>query len=295
MAFTAHRRPRRWLAANTGDIVIAAVLALLPVLFFWRLIAPNPLDRLSIAAGDFTDQYYPLRSYAALSLTHGVWPLWNPSQYGGQPALADIQSGALYPPQIVEAVALRLLRLGFPLWALELQVIAHFSWAALGAYFLGKRLPMGRLGTGRDGPVARRTKRLTGVVVSLVFTYSGYMTGFPVQQLTILEVSAWLPWVLLAVDFLAQRLNRGGGRLAGPVTLAGATLAMALLPGHPQTFLYVVYLAVALFAWRVIPGPEGRSRLRAGIVLIAVFGVALGSDGGAMASHGRVYRPQLTS
>jgi uncharacterized membrane protein YgdD (TMEM256/DUF423 family) len=229
------------------DIAIITVLALLPALFFWRLIAPNPADRMNVPAGDFTGQYYPLRAYAAHELAAGRLPVWNPAPYGGQPALADIQSGALYPPQIVEALLLGWLGLGFPVWALELQAIAHFSWAAVGAYLLGRRLA----GQANARP---RQARFAGTVVSLVFTYSGYLTGFPVQQLTILEVSAWLPWVLLAVLRIADcRLEIRDWRLGiRSWVLAGLTLGLSLLPGHPQTSLYVLYTAVAFYFFRVL-------------------------------------------
>jgi hypothetical protein len=204
---------------------------------------------MSIPAGDFTEQYYPLRVYAARGITDAQVPLWNPAPYGGQPALADIQSGALYPPQIVEALLLHWLGLGFPVWALELQAIAHFSWAAIGAYLLGKRLA-------RRTGIVEGNARFAGIVVSLVFTYSGYLTGFPVQQLTILEVSAWAPWVLLAFDGLAtgiSDLGTGNWRLvAGRSALAGLVLGLSLLPGHPQTSLYVVYLAIAYYFFQVL-------------------------------------------
>ncbi len=259
------------------DAVIVVILALLPALFFWRLIAPNPADRMNIPAGDFTQQYYPLRAYAARELTAGRPPLWNPSPYGGQPALADIQSGALYPPQIVEALLLYWLGLGFPVWALELQVIAHFAWAAAGAYLLGRRLArqaakprrggtMPRVGEGKfpPGKATTRNARFAGVVVSLVFTYSGYLTGFPVQQVTILEVSAWAPWVLLGMEGLAEGwgLEAGGGwRLCvRRWTLAGLVLGLSLLPGHPQTSLYVLYIAIVFYFFRILSPSSRLSR-----------------------------------
>jgi hypothetical protein len=237
---------RRLFGLTWADVVIVVILALLPALFFWPLVAPNPADRMNIPAGDFTEQYYPLRAYAAHELTTGRFPLWNPSPYGGQPALADIQSGALYPPQIVEAFLLHWLGFGFPVWALELQVIAHFSWAAVGAYLLGRRLA-------RQANVTPRNARFAGTVISLVFTYSGYLTGFPVQQLTILEVSAWAPWVLLGMDGLAAR---GWELDLGRWALAGLALGLSLLPGHPQTSLYVMYIAVAYYFFRVLSWPS---------------------------------------
>ena len=233
--------PKRHVGLTWPDVAIVVILALLPALFFWRLIAPNPADRMNIPAGDFTGQYYPLRAYAARELVSGHFPLWNPSPYGGQPALADIQSGALYPPQVLEAFVLGWLGLGFPVWALELQVIAHFSWAAVGAFLLGRRLT-------RQAGATPRHARFAGLVVSLVFVYGGYLTGFPVQQLTILEVSAWTPWVLLTLDGLVTGTRR---LRMGQCALAGLTLGLALLPGHPQTSLYLIYMGVAFYLFRV--------------------------------------------
>jgi uncharacterized membrane protein YgdD (TMEM256/DUF423 family) len=289
------RRPlREPLKRAWPDVVIVVILALLPALFFWRLIASNPADRMNIPSGDFTEQYYPLRAYAARELSAGRLPLWNPSPYGGQPALADIQSGALYPPQIIEALLLHWLGLGFPVWALELQVIAHFAWAAAGAYLLGRRLAwratkprplVPSIGIGGTMPsparAATRNARFAGVVVSLVFTYSGYLTGFPVQQVTILEVSAWAPWVLLGMEGLARSWRLETGDIVPPGywrlavrrwVLAGLVLGLSLLPGHPQTSLYVVYIAVAFYFFRVLSPSSGdrRATLTAGHLLGAV-------------------------
>ncbi len=251
---------RRRFALPWPDLVLIAVLALLPALFFWQLIAPNPADRMNIPAGDFTGQYYPLRLYAARELAAGRLPLWNPHVYGGQPGLADIQSGALYPPQIAEILLLNWLGFGFPVWALELQAIAHFSLAAVGAYLFGRRLA-------RRVNASARNARFAGMVVSLVFTYSGYLTGFPVQQLTILEVSAWAPWVLLGLEGLASRVEirdwrlgkSGWGKAIPGAVLAGLILGLSLLPGHPQTSLYVVYLGIAFYYFQVkSPAPSSQ-------------------------------------
>ncbi|RPJ55148.1 MAG: hypothetical protein EHM12_12800, partial [Dehalococcoidia bacterium] len=180
------------------DAALILILTFLPCLFFWRLITPHPADRMRIRAGDFTEQYFPLRAFAAQEWVRGRIPLWNSYLYGGQPALADIQSGALYPPHVIEALILGRggplvgREVGFPLWALEWQVVAHFSLAAVGTYLFVRSL-------GRQSGVSWRRARFGGVIASLVFTYGGYLTGFPVQQMTIVEVSAWLPWVMWAV------------------------------------------------------------------------------------------------
>ncbi|MFN8458347.1 MAG: YfhO family protein [Anaerolineae bacterium] len=240
------------------DVIIIIILILLPFLFFWRLITPNPADHMVIAAGDFTEQYFPLRAFVAQQWVRGEIPLWNPYLFGGQPALADIQSGALYPPHILESLILGWSGLGFPLWALELQVISHFSIAAVGMYLFVRHL-------GQSNGATNRQARFGGVIASLVFTYSGYLTGFPVQQLTILEVIAWLPWVMWALSesanqrmgewipstFNVQRLlSRPLRILRSPAPFWGAiTFALAILAGHPQTVLYIFYFSLAYFLY----------------------------------------------
>jgi hypothetical protein len=239
-------RSRKW-----SEAILIIILALLPCLFFWRLVTSNPADRMHIAAGDFTEQYFPLRAFAAQEWVRGWIPLWNPYLYGGQPALADIQSGALYPPHVVEALILGWggslfgREIGFPLWALELQVIAHFSLAAVGTYLFVRHL-------GQQGGVSWRRARVGGFIASLVFTYGGYLTGFPVQQMTILSVSAWLPWVMWAVSVVSQRAGELTSRqrssplqLFGPIAWGALAFAMAILAGHPQTVLYIFYLTLA--------------------------------------------------
>ena len=245
-------RSQKW-----SEAILIIILVLLPCLFFWRLVTPNPADRMRIAAGDFTEQYFPLRAFTAQEWVRGQIPLWNPYLYGGQPALADIQSGALYPPHVAEALilgwggALFGREIGFLLWALELQVIAHFSLAAVGVYLFVRHLS-------RQSGVSLRRARFGGVIASLVFTYGGYLTGFPVQQMTILSVSAWLPWVMWAVSVANQRVGEWTSRqglsfvqVLGPAAWGALAFAMAILAGHPQTVLYIFYLSLVYTVFQV--------------------------------------------
>jgi hypothetical protein len=233
------------------DALLIIILALLPCLFFWRLITPNPADRMSIASGDFTEQYFPLRAFTAQQWVRGEIPLWNPYLYGGQPALADIQSGALYPFHILQALILGWggplfgFEIGFPLRALEWQVILHFSIAAVGMYLFARYVVL------RQGFKLRQA-RFAGLIASLVFTYSGYLTGFPVQQMTILESSAWLPWVLWGLDATlhAPRITHYVSHtkpalIPRPIALSTLAFALAILAGHPQTVMYIFYLSLA--------------------------------------------------
>jgi hypothetical protein len=234
-------------------LLLVLILALLPLLFFWRLITPTPADQMNIAAGDFTEQYFPLRAFAAQEWVRARVPLWNPYLYGGQPALADIQSGALYPPHVLQALLLGwggpLLGAvgGFPVKALEWQMILHFSLAAVGTFLFAHHLLIA-------GGFRSNAACFGAVVAALVFTYSGYLTGFPVQQVTILQVSAWLPWVLWGMSLAVRQLapvtagapaRQRVARSVAAIVLAALAFAMAILAGHPQTVLYIFYLTLA--------------------------------------------------
>ena len=211
---------------------------LLPLLFWWRLWAPDPADRAIIPEGDFASQYYPLQLFAARELAEGRLPAWDPYINAGQPGLADIQTGFFYPLSLLPNLALALFGLPFSVGLLQAQVVLHFSLASLFTYLFVRHLA--RRAGARVGAA-----RFAGAVAALTFTYAGYLTSFPVQQLTILQTAIWLPLVLLFLDRASHRT-----RPLPPLILAGLALACALLAGHPQTSMYVVYavLAYGIFA-----------------------------------------------
>ncbi len=241
-----HQRRRAWLT----EAAVVCVLVLLPLLFWWRLWAPDPADRAAIPEGDFTSQYYPLQFFAAQELAQGRLPAWDPYLNAGQPGVADIQTGTFYPLNLLPNLALALLGLPFSIGLLQAQVVLHFSLASLFTYLLVRHLA-------RRAGARVAAARFAGAVAALTFTYGGYLTSFPVQQLTILETAVWLPLVLLFVD-----RARGHARPLSQLVLAGMALACALLAGHPQTSMYVVYatLAYGIFAswpWGAAPGTSG--------------------------------------
>ena len=244
-----HRRRRAWLS----EAVIILVLVLLPLIFWWRLWAPDPVDRAVIPEGDFTSQYYPLQLFAARELAQGRVPAWDPYLNAGQPGLADIQTGFFYPLNLLPNLLLALFGLSFGVGLLQAQVLLHFSLASLFTYLFVRHLARR---AGARVPAAR----FAGAVAALTFTYAGYLTSFPVQQLTILETAIWLPLVLLFVD-RASRHRRPLPQLL----LAGLALACALLAGHPQTSMYLAYatLAYGIFAgWTSDAAPESAGLVR---------------------------------
>ena len=240
---THYRRRRAWLS----EAAIIVALMLLPLLFWWRLWAPDPADRAVIPGGDFTSQYYPLQLFAARELAEGRLPAWDPYLNAGQPGLADIQTGFFYPLNLLPNLVLALFGLPFSVGLLQALVVIHFSLASLFTYLLVRHLA-------RRAGARVAAARFAGAVAALTFGYAGYLTSFPVQQLTILETAIWLPLVLLFLDRASQH-----SRPLPQLILAGLALACALLAGHPQTSMYLFYAALAygIFAgWTSHPGSQ---------------------------------------
>ena len=207
----------------------AVLLLIMPLVLFWPVWWPAAGLRQAIAYGDFVEQYYPMRTFVAGEWQQGRIPLWDPYTYAGTPAAAASLFAAFYPFN----AWLTLFPRPFPFIALELEAIFHLGLAGVFTMLLVRRW------TGRTA---------AGLLAGAAFSLGGFLTSYPVPQLGILETAAWLPaglW-LLEGGLTRRDLRR--------ILLAGLAFACALLAGHPQTFLYIVYVTAACFvfrAWRL--------------------------------------------
>ncbi len=240
--------PPAW--AGVKNFFALALIAALVLLFFWRMITPRLEDRAVFPPGDFTDQFWMFRVYEARAFAQGRLPLWSENFNSGHPFLADVQSAIFYPPSLLWTLAVVAFRgENFTLLDLEIEAIAHFILAGAFTYLFAKRL---------------LDNRVAALVSALAFTFGGYLTSYPPQQLAILETATWLPLALL---FLDKAIGRGltqtnADEIQNPRSsalvrvplnyiAAGITLGVAVLAGHPQTFLFVVYACAIFFVWRI--------------------------------------------
>ncbi|MCH7640855.1 ZIP family metal transporter [Patescibacteria group bacterium] len=142
------------------------VIILVTVLFFWKFffrgLVPIPADFivgvyypwldykwLGYLAGvpvknpllaDVPSLIYTTRVYAMELLQEGVFPLWNPLQFGGYPLLATFQSAVLYP--------LNLLYFALdPVNAWSVQVILQPFLIASFTYLLLRRINLSKTGS----------------------------------------------------------------------------------------------------------------------------------------------------
>lgn len=238
-------------------LLVLLALTALWVLFFWRLWTPSPNDRVIFAQdGDFTLHYYAPISYQMERwLQKGELALWEPYTRGGLPHIANIQNSTFYLPRYLVALAL-----GRGSWPIEV-----FQWESALHVWLTSVLMYAYLRV--------VFKRLSlAFVGAVLWAYSGYITGYPILQINIMETAAWLPLALLGIYAAMTTANL---RWLWGATMTAVAVALMLLAGHPQVAMYCIYLTAfyGLFVGRM----NGRGWITsiARIVLTCGFGGAL--------------------
>lgn len=214
----------RWRRFDWAALIL---LALLTILFFWRILTPNLADRASFPPGDFSYQFWAFSTFEARELSAGRLPLWNPNTYSGAPFWADIQSAVLYPLSLLTLLVSG--PWGFSLFALEVEAVIHFWLAGTFTYLFVRRVTH---------------HRAAALFSAIVFTFGGYLTSYPSQQLAVLETVVWLPLLLYFTD--RALVDRSGEtphlRPNLPNALAaGLAWGLALLAGHPQSAMFLFY------------------------------------------------------
>ena len=216
--------------------------ALLGLVLGGALLFPAAVSGGLPARGDLPDFFWPMKAYTAARWAGGNVPLWNPLSGCGEPWLAQLQPGVLYPPDLLFLL---------PGAAGPLSSLAfHLAVAAAGmaAWLTG-------LGRSRLASLAGAAAYAGGgAFVSLIPVLNNFTTA------------AWLPWIFLGTG----RAVRGGG-----VTALGAATALAFLGGEPALATAGTLAAVAV-SWvsrheepglgGVIAGRAFR-RLAAGVLL----------------------------
>lgn len=238
----------RW---TRRDSLAALALFLLPWALFQSLLGLIG-PRHYLAEGDFTDQFLAFGDFAVRELAAGRLPLWNPFAYGGAPFWADIQSAVAYLPNLLLYLVSARLWGRLPLLALEASVLLHLGLCAAFTYAFARR----HLGD-RGG----------AFLAALSFGLGGYLTGYPMLQLAILQAVAWLPLLFWAQDRAATQGRAGRDRAMSwlarlrPEPWQALALAMVILAGHAQTALHIGLLGL-VHAWWLgrDPGENGAEK-----------------------------------
>jgi len=212
---------------------------------FLYLVPPSIFD-----SEDYIKLHAINRAYLVRSLLSGRLPLWNPHVGLGRPFLADIETAAFYPPNLLYLVL-------HPHLALTLLLVAHTALLLAGWLRLGRYLGMDPAPAWLGG---------------LAFAASGAVVGTLHKGLVPYgDAIAWTPLLF----YLAARMQDGwSARGAASLALG---LGLQFLCGHPQ-MAWLTWFALGLFLLaRGWPSPARRGwrPLAAG-----VSGFALALAGG---------------
>jgi hypothetical protein len=216
---------------------IVFTLIFLPLLYFY----PAVIGKVGLLDGDGWSYALGLRLLVARTISDVTLPLWNPYIFGGMPLLASLQSGPLYPLNWPFAF----LPTGL---ASKITLIACFHLSLTGMYLYARSI---------------NGNRLSGLVAGIIFTFGGFMISH-IEPTNIIATAIWLPWILLAIERLRQRVSWMW------IALGAVFLALQVIAGHPQPTVYSFLVVGAYAVFSLIFRIERERRLRFAFALAAV-------------------------
>ena len=239
-----------------GDRWAIAVLVAIPLV----LNVPFALASNPVLNGDNLTQNYPLRVLVGQLIAHGRLPLWDPAIWSGVPLLAGWNAGAMFPGTWLFAFMP-------PVAAYEVNVVGLGVVCGVGLHLFLRR---------------QGCSPLASFLGAITFSEMGFMSGQNVH-LGLVEGTALLPWMLIAIDGVAREAGRPQPIRdfltgCGPaVALLAAGGGLTVLAGDPRAVssngIVAVIYAIAC-AWRVKPA---LARITLGMALAGGIAVAIGA------------------
>ncbi len=235
------------------------LLAVFTALFFWRLALSDQFTFLD--SPDLAYQVLPWYQVQARSWQNGEFPLWDPSQWTGQPLIGQMQPGAAFPlnwPLFLAPLGDGYINLRYIHWHF---VLMHLL-AGLFMYALARELGRGRYAS---------------LAAALAFACSGYVGATAWPQMV--NGAIWIPLIFL----LFHRLVKAATTLARWTYAAccGAVVGMSLLSGHHQTPTFTVFALTALFLYfffeRRRRSASQAGRLVGFFVVVGLFAATIGA------------------
>jgi O-antigen/teichoic acid export membrane protein len=207
---------------------------------------------------DLVLQNVQWKAFIRESLALGEIPLWNPHQFAGIPFLAAGQQSALYPLSILYYV--------LPLEAAYGWFTVITLWMA-GVFMFAF---MRGIGIGHGG----------AAVSGIVYQLAGCFVASAVFPM-IIAAAAWIPLLLLFIEWTIQRRPFFGAPTAIPWLIGGAVaLGCSILAGHVEityyTLLIMAYYAAARLLWSLWRDRDLRAAILSGLRLLALVVLGLG-------------------
>lgn len=190
---------------------------------------PNGLPYKNFLITDPVRQIYPWRNLVFDSLKKIELPLWNQYNFSGTPLLANFQSAAFYPLNILFFI------LPFPIgWSV--LIILQPILAGLFMYLYLSNLKL------------RREASFFG---SIVFSFCGFFVAW-LEWGNIVNTALWLPLILLSIDKFVSSIQYGVLSRKNIWSLIFLlSIVFSFFAGHLQTFFYMYIISTLYFIFRL--------------------------------------------
>ncbi|RZN35321.1 hypothetical protein CWO90_03750 [Bradyrhizobium sp. Leo121] len=146
-----------------------------------------------------------LSYYPAISIP---WQLWEPNILAGYPVFADPQFFLWYPPRWIFR---------------DYNTFMIFAYVAAGSFSFGYIY-------WKTGSTA------AALIAGAIYGTGSFMVGH-LGHASVVQTAAWLPLIAWTIDALSHR------RTATRFAIGALAVALCLLGGHPQIFVYAMILA----------------------------------------------------
>jgi hypothetical protein len=184
---------------------------------------------------DFLEQNYPYRLFAARSLADGVFPFWNPYIFGGMPFFADVQTGVLFPTNLLLTFFVSGRWLASQV--VQIAMVLHLLIAGIGMYLFGR---------------AVRFRPWTALFIAATYMLNG---RFVVHLTHTQQVQTFVLTPLILLLALRAVEDPGLRRFAWAL-LGGVAIGIAALAGYPQAVAIILSAALVIVVYSGLAQPR---------------------------------------
>lgn len=170
---------------------------------------------------DVIRELYPWKFFAIDSLKNGTLPWWNPYNFSGNPQLANFQTAAFYPLNII--FFLLSFNLAWTIFIFIQPILAGFF-----TYLFVREIGL---------------RKVSAIFSGVVFAFSSYFTAW-IEYGNIGHAILWLPLALYLTEKLIKNFEWK------KVTFLILTLAFSILAGFAQVTIYLYGVVLFYFLYR---------------------------------------------
>ncbi len=169
---------------------------------------------------DVVRQLYPWKVLSMDLIKQGIFPLWNMYSFAGNPLLANLQSAALYPLNIVFLfLKPELAWISFVMLQPILSTLFMFMFIR-----------------------SLKLSKLSAIFAGISFSFIGYIVVW-FEMGNIGHAALWLPFILWGMTrFIEEKRLRF-------MAFSAIGLCCSILAGHAQTSAYVLLFSLAYFLY----------------------------------------------